>query len=318
MVSQPDIAAPIATGGAGLYRLCGFTVRSELALPELRRLDPDALPEGAGADLDIRFDSVPESLEGADHVHARFQTRGAGEILINHPPIGRFLLAASGTVRIEPALPVVDMDLRAILFGSVLGAFVHMRGLLPLHASAVRFGDGAVAFTGASGAGKSTMAAFLSARGHQTLADDVCVIETGADGAIVRPSLSRLKLWGASMDALGEPRLEANRDTLRWEKFHLRQKPALTARPLRAIVALEQGRTGAISLQQLAGSEAITTVLGNVFRPRYAQCLGLTPQTFRRSADVAASVPTFRLDRPWDLDRIEAIADLIEETWGPA
>lgn len=318
MVVQPADAAPIATGPAGLYRLCGFTVRSELALPELQRLDDDALADGAEPDLDIRFGSVPERLEGADHVEPRFQTRGADEILIDHPGIGRFRLNACGSVRIEPAPPVVDMDLRAVLFGSVLGAFVHMRGLLPLHASAVRFGDGVIAFIGVSGAGKSTLAAFLAERGHLTLSDDVCVIDGDRAGAMVRPTLSRLKLWGASMDALGKPRLEAHRDTLRWEKYHLRQEPAVAPLPLRAIVALEKAPADDTCLREIAGAAAVTSVLENVFRPEFGRCLGFTPGVFRRSAAVAAAVPIFRLSRPWDLDRIDPVVDLLEERWGRA
>ncbi|MGX1100290.1 hypothetical protein [Amorphus sp. MBR-141] len=318
MTPQPGAPAPSSPAPAGLYHLCGFTVRSELALPELRPLDAGALPAGTDPDLDIRFDHVPEHLEGADHAVGRFETRGGEAILIKPDDIGRFLLTAPGTVRIDPRQPAVEQDLRAILFGSVLGAFIQMRGLLPLHASAMRFGDGVVAFTGVSGAGKSTMAAFLSERGHQTLADDVCVVDPGAAGAMVRPAIARLKLWGASMDALGKPRLDAHRDTLRWEKYHLRQQPEVTARPLRAIVALATTPGPAPSLQPLAGAEAITTVLRNAFRPEFARCLGLTPRIFRLAAATAATVPVFRLDRPWDLDRIDPVVDLVQATWGRA
>lgn len=318
MISDQDDAASIPSGEAGLYHLCGFVVRSELALPELRRLDDGALPAGAEPDLDIRFGSVPAHLEGSDHVRRWFETRGAGEILIRPPDIGRFLLTAPGTVRIDPAPATVEKDLRAILFGSVLGAFIQMRGLLPLHASAVTFADGVVAFAGASGAGKSTMAAFLSERGHQTVADDVCVVDTAGAAPMVRPAIARLKLWGASMDALGKPRLEANRDTLRWEKYHVRQDPEVAARPLRAIVALEQAPGPHPALQPLTGAEALTAVLANAFRPEIARCLGLMPEIFRQSAAAAAAVPLFRLDRPWDLGRIATIVDLLESTWGPA
>ncbi|MGX1309548.1 hypothetical protein AB7M35_004320 [Amorphus suaedae] len=316
MISDQDDAA-IPCGETGLYHLCGFIVRSELALPELRPL-ASALPPGTEPDLDIRFGSVPPHLEGADHVRRWFETRGTDEILIRPQAIGRFLLTAPGTIRIDPVLPIVEKDLRAILFGSVLGAFIHMRGLLPLHASAVTFGDGVVAFAGVSGAGKSTMAAFLSDRGHQTVADDVCVVDTGGAAPMVRPAIARLKLWGASMDALGKPRLEANRDTLRWEKYHVRQEPEVSARPLRAVVALEQAAGPHPELKPLAGAEAITNVLQNTFRPEIARHLGRTPQIFRLSAATAAAVPVYRLDRTWDLDRIEPIVDLLEATWGPA
>lgn len=318
MSSQPTATASMPRTDARLYLLCGFTVRSELALPELHELDAGALAPGAAADLDIGFAPVPETLAGADMVRDRFACRGGDEILVSHAAIGRLLLTRPGTVRIDPVRPAVESDLRALLFGPLLGAFVHMRGLLPLHASAVRFGDGAVAFTGVSGAGKSTLAAFLADRGHQILADDVCVLDGGADGPIVRPSLSRLKLWGASMDALGKPRLEAHRDTLRWEKYHLRQAPAAGALPLRAIVALDQAAAGGPALERLAGSRAIAALLGNVYRPLMARGLGRTTDVFRQAGGVAGAVPVHRLTRRWDLDGTGPVVDLLQETWGAA
>ena len=238
MSSQPTATASMPRTDARLYLLCGFTVRSELALPELHELDAGALAPGAAADLDIGFAPVPETLAGA--------------------------------------------------------------------------------FTGVSGAGKSTLAAFLADRGHQILADDVCVLDGGADGPIVRPSLSRLKLWGASMDALGKPRLEAHRDTLRWEKYHLRQAPAAGALPLRAIVALDQAAAGGPALGRLAGSRAIAALLGNVYRPLMARGLGRTADVFRQAGNVAGAVPVHRLTRRWDLDGTGPVVDLLQETWGPA
>src|SRR6185436_17962029 len=59
------------------------------------------------------------------------------------------------------------------LVRSVTGAVLQQRGLLPLHASALLLGAGAIALLGPSRAGKSTLAAALARRGHPVLADDV-------------------------------------------------------------------------------------------------------------------------------------------------
>src|SRR5258708_4473008 len=52
------------------------------------------------------------------------------------------------------------------LLGPVLGVLLRLRGVTCLHASAVSFGDRCVAFVGAAGSGKSTMAAALARRGY--------------------------------------------------------------------------------------------------------------------------------------------------------
>ena len=64
-------------------------------------------------------------------------------------------------------------DVRLFLLGSVWGALALQRGLLPLHASAVGRGRTVHAFTGPPGAGKSTLAAALAARGYPLFTDDM-------------------------------------------------------------------------------------------------------------------------------------------------
>jgi hypothetical protein len=71
-------------------------------------------------------------------------------------------------------------DATTYLLGPVLGILLRLRGTICLHASAVAFGEGAVAFVGPSGAGKSTTAAILAQRGCSVLSDDiVALVEEG-------------------------------------------------------------------------------------------------------------------------------------------
>ena len=67
-----------------------------------------------------------------------------------------------------------DPGVVSVLVSGTLLAFVlTMRGETVLHASAVQVGDAAVAFVGASGMGKSTMATLLCAEGGRLVTDDV-------------------------------------------------------------------------------------------------------------------------------------------------
>ena len=72
-----------------------------------------------------------------------------------------------------------DPDLLSVLVSGTLLAFVlTMRGETVLHASAVQVGDAALAFVGASGMGKSTMATLLCADGARLVTDDVLRLDT--------------------------------------------------------------------------------------------------------------------------------------------
>ena len=76
-------------------------------------------------------------------------------------------------------MPGADPDLLSVLVSGTLLAFVlTMRGETVLHASAVQVGDAALAFVGASGMGKSTMATLLCADGARLVTDDVLRLDT--------------------------------------------------------------------------------------------------------------------------------------------
>src|SRR5690606_11116364 len=92
----------------------------------------------------------------------------------------------------------------AFLMGPVNACLLRARGELVLHGCAVRVGDRAAAILGASGRGKSTLAAAFAARGHALLADDIVVPHR--DDVIWRacPGSPAITLWPGSCASLGK------------------------------------------------------------------------------------------------------------------
>ena len=64
-------------------------------------------------------------------------------------------------------------------WGTVFGAVAWLHRLLPLHASSVALDGQALAFTAASGGGKSTLAAALALQGFGLLCDDTLPLSIG-------------------------------------------------------------------------------------------------------------------------------------------
>src|SRR2546425_5228639 len=93
------------------------------------------------------------------------------------PEVGAFTLCGSSVVDIEPAPRVAPETMRLFRRGPVAAALLRVRGYVVLHASAVALDGGATCFLGASGWGKSTLAALLHTRGHAVIADDVAAID---------------------------------------------------------------------------------------------------------------------------------------------
>ena len=75
--------------------------------------------------------------------------------------------------------------------------------MLTLHASAVRVGDAAVVFAGASGTGKSTLAAYLASCGHVVQSDGfVAIVDTRATPMVLAGPATQ-KLWPDAAEWLG-------------------------------------------------------------------------------------------------------------------
>lgn len=290
--------------------LCGWRVASELPLPELLDWDGD----DRRPDLTVCFGEVGESLPGGREVSPLLQLGHDGTCLLEVPSVGRFRVAPSGEITIARREEASEAELRLFLLGSVLGVVCHQRGLLPLHASSVAIEGGAVAFCGASGMGKSTLALNFSRRGHALVCDDVCVVDDGAPPR-VRPAFPRLKLWRDTIEnaALSPEGLERNRRGQ--EKFHYRAPQAgeRAVLPLRALFLLRHAE-GAENegIERLAQPLQLMDALeAETFRPRVGRALGQDAAQFRARALIAKEVPVYLLRRRQDAppDRwLDAIA----------
>jgi len=94
----------------------------------------------------------------------------------------RFLADESGVVAISDA-EVSPGLVEDAYFRNVLPLVMQLRGHEVLHASAVSTPGGLVVLCGVSGAGKSTFASALSARGHRVWADDAVVLKIDSNDA---------------------------------------------------------------------------------------------------------------------------------------
>lgn len=226
---------------------------------------------------------------------------------------GQFLLKGGREVQYCPLPGASDETVRAPLLGVVLGTVLHQRGTYTLHASAVSVEDGAVAFIGQKGAGKSTTAAALHQRGHRLLTDDVMAVEFTEQGTlVVQPSFPRIKLQPDAISALGHeptslPLLHTNLDKRVYSADRHFRPGAI---PLRRIYVLSWGDTYRSS--QLSSTEALIQLLSHSYAARFLGADAAGEKHFRQSQAITQKVPVHRLERPSDLDRLSAYLDYIE------
>lgn len=171
------------------YRAYGLRVRSALALPF------DLLPNTGAADVTVHFGPVPSTRSaGADRlVQTDLWQARPGIFLMQAEGVARYLIAEGRDVRIEP-LGGGTADIAAFLVG-MWAVLLQQRGVMPLHAAAVKSPAGAVLLLGHSGHGKSTLAAALVERGYALLADDVTGLVVRDGRVTALPSFASLRLW---------------------------------------------------------------------------------------------------------------------------
>jgi hypothetical protein len=281
------------------YQVFGLRVRSEIPLPELFPVHGEAAP-----DVTIRCGAVTAARTTAG-LHA-----DAGALVLSVPDVARYLIEGGREIIVDPEPEVPERNLRLYLLGSAFGALLHQRGLLPLHANAVEVDGRAVAFMGASGEGKSTLAAWFHDRGFRIIADDVCVVRFDQQGsAIAQPGLPRLRLWAEALELTGREAGIYSRSFLgdeHFDKFDVPIAPASAAQadlPLAGLYLLERGDTLAIS--QLSGVEAADAVFANTYRGAYVSATSMHKGHWESAIQLVRRTPVFRAIRKWDLARLD-------------
>ena len=293
--------------GSFLYSVFGLTVRSDVEIEEL----PSA-PPGAKIDLTIRVASVaPEGLQPG------YALTAEGTLLFV-PKVGRYLIREGREIVIDADPAASDRNVRLYLLGSALGAILHQRGMLPLHANAIEIDGRAVAFSGHSGAGKSTIAAWFHDMGFRILSDDVCVVGFDAQArAIAYPGIPRLRLWREALENSGRTWGDYQRSFDDTDKYDVPTHSAapLEPLPLDSVYLLRKAPDGvdAAEVRRLTGVEAVDALVSNTYRGAYLQTIGRTGEHLITCAKLAKAIPIFKAQRLWGFDRFNEQAKLLEE-----
>jgi hypothetical protein len=274
------------------YRFGGLAFASAIHLPEWTAFADRA--ECAEPDVAIALDRAPEPLPEPippPAIRPRECTfwirRG-----------GRYRVLDGRRIEVTPAPDMEAPVLRLMLLGSALAALCYQRGILLLHASAVRAGGRTLAFCGPAGSGKSSLAAAFVRLGADFVCDDLGRFIAGAPPAVY-PSTPRLKLWRESLASLPWSADTLERDHARRDKFHVPQSHAdpWSPLPLDAIYLLDW-HEGPAAATPLSGVHALRALVGAAtYRPDLLDAMGGLAAHWQRCAALAAGARISRLSR---------------------
>ena len=222
----------------------------------------------------------------------------------------RFLIDASGSqVDAWWDPPLTDADASDFLLGGVLAFIVRLRGLVPVHASAVAIDGRAVLFAGAAGAGKSSTAAAFATLGLPVLSDDVVTVADAGGAVLAYPASPRVSVWADSAQGLFASRplpthsavYAKHRVDLLEYGYHFHESPA----PIEAIFILRDRWSSEASpaTRQLSPRAALMSLVTHS-HGNYLLDASMRAREFDLLGRVAASVTVRELAFGDDLDQL--------------
>lgn len=293
------------------YQVAGLHLRSPIELADLVAAAP------AAPDAEVVIGEAPVAPGGATWTGPNWRL-SPDRFLLHIPQTARISVEGGRRIDVEPLGGTAPHALAALVSGGVvLATLLHQRRRLALRASAVNVGGRAVLFCGASGTGKSTLAAALDRRGHAFLADDLCALDLAADGPpIVWPDRGRLLLWPAAIEALGLASGQPVRPGLS-KRLVAPAAAAASPAPLGLVYLLRPRQPSAPAAAVSAWSASDATIRLHAAAPALAVAtrLGLDGAYFAAASMIARRASVCDLARPPGWDSLDAVIDALERHW---
>ena len=272
-----------------IYRAFGLIIKSEFEIPEL--ITATGIP-----DVEITIGKTPEKLNRIVKRGVKYQAAN-NEFLLEVDHIASYYVSNGNKIMVDPLKKRADKEVRLFLLGSAFGALFIQRGLLPIHGSTVKFGNSATIFTGLSGAGKSSIAAYFVNKGYSFLADDISIIDNDIN---VIPGFPKMKLWNDVLKKLNISDEDLHEIRPDIKKFHLPVSENFYNKPLslkNIIIIVTKNQEG-FDIEELFGVKKFNSVKSNTYRYRFVQGLEKNENHFQILNKLLPDIKVYKVSRP--------------------
>ncbi len=185
-------------------------------------------------------------------------------------------------IEIAPADNATQASVELYLNGSVYGAILHQKKILPLHGSSFVYKNKGVMICGESGAGKSSITvAFCDGEGF-FLTDDVSPVILIEGVPYILSKSDRVKLWDDSLEQLEKVNIQLTQIRPDQKKYYLSISENRQLQfPLDFIFLIEPTDVQVVEFSQVKGTALFPAIHDQIYRLYYLHSM---PETLRTSS----------------------------------
>ncbi len=226
-----------------------------------------------------------------------------------------YYYASNGTyIEVTPYKNYNLHSLELYLNGSIYGAILHQRLILPFHGSCFHYNDCGIMVCGESGAGKSSTTAAFSFKGADFLTDDVTPIVFTNNKPQIWAISDRIKLWDDSLVQLKKNKNGLYKIGPETPKYYFpMQSDKGNLHTLHQIFLLEIHEQKNVLFQAVVGINKYVALRKEIYRKEYM--LGMAASEgyyFKQITAISNQVKITKVYRPKNI-QIEDFCSILKE-----
>ena len=224
--------------------------------------------------------------------------------------VGSFYACYGSEIEYSAVHGVSEEEIHLYLNGSVYGAILYQRGILPLHGSCFSYNQSGVMLCGESGVGKSALTAAFTLNGGIFYTDDVTPVIISDDKPCILPFSDRIKLWEDTFSQINLDKSGSDLIRPDYRKYYLRMgKSTNEMNPLNLIYVLSLNDGNEAIISEISGSSKFPALYNQIYRREYLKGMPeIEKKFFDDLIKTCNEVRVFNLARPEKI----AVTDLME------
>lgn len=264
---------------------------------------------------DVKIEVLDRKKEIQDPLFSNdVYTLNQNEFSMDVEKVAWFYASGGDYISIFPYPETDKNSIDLYLNGSVYGAILHQRKVLPLHGSSFRFNGKGIMVCGDSGTGKSSVTASFCLNGAEFLSDDITPVIFKNRQPCIWAMSDRIKLWSDSLKQLKQREEGLQRISPETGKFyyHLNQNKNIIF-PLDQILIIELYDNSEVKFVELSGSEKFAALRNEIYRYEYLHGMTENEQVyFKQLIDISKEVMIARVFRPAEITIKQFRSDLVK------